>query len=153
MENKKAKDIMTSEVIVAKKGDSIASVAKLLIKERIGGMPVVDEENKVVGIISETDIMKKEKHIEQPQVINLLQGLFYVNDFKQMEQDLKKIAAYKVEDMMSTNIVKVNEKDALDEVANIMIKKSINRVPVVDDLNVLKGIICRYDIIKAMYKE
>lgn len=153
MKNKTAKDIMTTEVIVAKQHDSIANVAKMLISEKIGGLPVVDEENKVVGIISETDIMKKEKYIDAPRVINFLQGLIFLDDVKQMEEDMKKIAAYKVEDLMSKNIVKVHEDDKFDDVANIMIKKSINRVPVVDGENTLKGIICRYDIIRAMYNE
>lgn len=153
MKNKTAKDIMTSHVVIAHRGDTIVNVAKLLIKEKIGGMPVVDENNKVVGVISETDIMKKEKYVEAPQVLNLLEGLIFLDDFKQMEVDMKRIAAYKVSDLMSTEIVKVHENDIFDDIANIMIKKSINRVPVVDDTNVLKGIICRYDIIKAMYNE
>ena len=49
------------------------------------------------------------------------------------------------------DIITVNENDTFDYVANVMINKSINRVPVVDENNFLKGIICRYDIIKAMY--
>ena len=57
--NKTAKEVMTTDVIVAKEEDSIADVAKLLIEERIGGLPVINSENKVVGIISETDIIKK----------------------------------------------------------------------------------------------
>lgn len=64
MNDKRAKDIMTTDVIVANKNDIIANVANLLIKEKIGGLPVVDEENKVVGIISETDIMKKNPMVE-----------------------------------------------------------------------------------------
>lgn len=153
MKNKTAKDIMTSDVIVANQNDSIASVAKLLITEKIGGLPVVNEENKVVGIISETDILKKEKYIEAPRVINFLQGLIFLDDVKNIEEDMKKIAAYKVEDLMSKDIIKVHEDDKFDDIANIMIKKSINRVPVVDSNNILKGIICRYDIIRAMYNE
>ena len=146
MNNKTAKDIMTSDVIVAKQSDSVASVAKLLIKEKIGGLPVVNEEYKVVGIISETDILKKEKYVEAPRVVNFLQGLIFLDDVKNIE-------AYKVEDLMSKDIIKVHEDDKFDDIANIMIKKSINRVPVVDSNNTLKGIICRYDIIRAMYNE
>ncbi|MCR8746070.1 CBS domain-containing protein [Romboutsia lituseburensis] len=153
MKNKTAKDIMTMDVIVANKSDSIADVAQLLIKEKIGGMPVISEDREVVGIISETDIMKKEKYVEAPQVLNLLQGLIFLNDFKQMEEDMKRIAAYKVEDLMSTEIITVHENDTFDDVANVMIKKSVNRVPVVDNNNKLKGIICRYDIIRSMYNE
>ena len=153
MNNKTAKDIMTSDVIVAKQNDSVASVAKLLIKEKIGGLPVVNEEYKVVGIISETDILKKEKYVEAPRVVNFLQGLIFLDDVKNIEEDMKKIAAYKVEDLMSKDIIKVHEDDKFDDIANIMIKKSINRVTVVDSNNTLKGIICRYDIIRAMYNE
>lgn len=153
MKNKTAKDIMTMDVIVANKSDSVADVAQLLIKEKIGGVPVVSEDREVVGIISETDIMKKEKYVEAPQVLNLLQGLIFLSDFKQMEEDMKRIAAYKVEELMSTEIITVHENDTFDDVANVMIKKSVNRVPVVDNDNKLKGIICRYDIIRAMYNE
>lgn len=151
MKEKRAKDIMTTDVIVANKNDSIANVANLLIREKIGGLPVVDEENKVVGIISETDIIKKESHIDSPKMLNFLQGIIFLDDMKKFEDELRVIAAYKVEDLMSKDIVTVNEYDTFDYVANIMINKSINRVPVVDEENFLKGIICRYDIIKAMY--
>lgn len=153
MNNKKAKDIMTQDVIVAKKDDSLSNIAKLLIKEKIGGLPVVDNDNKVVGIISETDIMKKETYVEAPHIINFMQGLIYLDDYKKLEEEMKRVSAYKVGDLMSKDIVKVFENDVFDDIANLMIKKSVNRVPVVDENNILKGIICRYDIIRAMYNE
>ena len=112
---------------------------------------VVDEENKVVGIISETDIMKKESHVDSPRMLNFIQGIIFLDDMKKFEDEMRAIAAYKVEDLMSKDIITVNENDTFDYVANVMINKSINRVPVVDENNFLKGIICRYDIIKAMY--
>ena len=151
MNDKRAKDIMTTDVIVANKNDIIANVANLLIKEKIGGLPVVDEENKVVGIISETDIMKKESHVDSPRMLNFIQGIIFLDDMKKFEDEMRAIAAYKVEDLMSKDIITVNENDTFDYVANVMINKSINRVPVVDENNFLKGIICRYVIIKAMY--
>jgi len=126
--NKTAKEVMTTDVIVAKEQDSIADVAKLLIEERIGGLPVINSENKVVGIISETDIIKKEKYIEPPMFVNLLEGIIFLDDIRKMENDIKKVAAYKVEDLMSKDIIMVNENDSFDYVANIMIKKSISPV-------------------------
>ena len=151
MNDKRAKDIMTTDVIVANKNDIIANVANLLIKEKIGGLPVVDEENKVVGIISETDIMKKESHVDSPRMLNFIQGIIFLDDMKKFEDEMRAIAAYKDEDLMTKDIITETENDTLDYVANVMINKSINRVPVVDENNFLKGIICRYDIIKAMY--
>lgn len=150
---KKAKDIMTSDVIVAKKDSLIKDIAKILLEKRIGGVPVVDEDDKVIGIISETDIIKKEGNIDTPTIITLLQGVIYFPDLKKVEREILDIASYKVEDLMSTNVTKVNEEDSFEDVANLMIKRSINRVPVVDCDNKLKGIICRYDIIKSMYSE
>ncbi|MEF9992142.1 MAG: CBS domain-containing protein [Terrisporobacter sp.] len=152
MKTKQAKDIMTANVKVAKEEDTIKDIANILITEKIGGVPVVDEDNKVVGIISETDIMKKEKYINPPEYITFLQGIICLDDFKKMEHDIKDIAAIKVKDLMSKEVVKVHEDDTFDDVANIMIKKSVNRVPVVDKDNRIKGIICRYDIIKSMYE-
>ena len=98
MNDKRAKDIMTTDVIVANKNDIIANVANLLIKEKIGGLPVVDEENKVVGIISETDIMKKESHVDSPRMLNFIQGIIFLDDMKKFEDEMRAIAAYKVED-------------------------------------------------------
>ncbi|EQE75072.1 CBS domain-containing protein [Clostridioides difficile] len=79
--------------------------------------------------------------------------MIFLDDLKKVEKDIKQVAAYKVGELMSKDIIKVHEDDKFDDVANVMIKKSINRVPVVDDDNKLKGIICRYDIIKALYNE
>ncbi|WP_099190025.1 CBS domain-containing protein [Tepidibacter mesophilus] len=146
-----AKDIMTSNVVVVNKDATIKEIAEIFLKNRIGGVPVVDEENKIVGIISETDIIQKEKNVNVPSFINILQGYIFFDSFKEVENDIRKIAAYKASDIMSKDVMTVNEDDSVDYVANQMINKSINRVPVVDENNYIKGIICRYDIIKAMY--
>jgi CBS domain-containing protein len=148
----KAKDIMTCDVIAVNENTTIEKIVKILLEKRIGGVPVVDDENRVIGIISETDIMKKEKNINIPSFITILQGVVFLESLKNMEEDIKKIAAYKAVDIMSKDVLKVYEEDSLEYVANLMIEKSINRVPVVDEENKIKGIICRYDIIKAMYK-
>lgn len=153
MSEKLARDIMISDVKVAKKDETIEIIAKKLLDDKIGGLPVVDENNKVIGIISETDILKKQKSIETPQFINFLEGIIFIDNLKDLESDLKKVAAYKVEDLMSKEIVTVNLDDTFDTVANVMIKNSVNRVPVVDDEGVLHGIIARYDIIKSLYKD
>ncbi|MCT4507628.1 MAG: CBS domain-containing protein [Tepidibacter sp.] len=147
----KAKDIMTSDVVVVNQEDTIKEIAEIFLKNRIGGVPVVDKERKIVGIISETDIIQKEKNVNVPSFINILQGYIFFDSFKEVEEDIRKIAAYKASDIMSKGVMTVKEDDSVEYVANEMIKKSINRVPVVDDNNYIKGIICRYDIIKAMY--
>lgn len=153
MKNKKAKDVMTTTVVSVKQNEEIKKVATILLASKIGGLPVIDDEDRVVGIISETDIIKKQKKIKSPQFITLLQGIVFLDNMSYFQEDIKDIAAYKVEQIMSTDVITVNEEDSFDKVANLMIKESINRVPVVDNNKKLKGIICRYDIIRAMYNE
>ncbi|AHM55699.1 hypothetical protein EAL2_c03960 [Peptoclostridium acidaminophilum DSM 3953] len=147
----KAKDIMTVNVISVKRDALIKDIAHILVENRIGGVPVVDDGGRVVGIISETDLVRKEKNVHIPSYITVLQGVIYLESFKKFEEDIRKITAYKAEDIMSVDVEKVHEEDDVETVASLMIERGINRVPVVDSEGKLKGIICRYDIIKSMF--
>lgn len=148
----KARDIMTVNVISVKRDTLIKDIAHILVENRIGGVPVVDDGGRVVGIISETDLVSKEKNVHIPSYITVLQGVIYLESFKRFEEDIRKITAYKAEDIMTAEVEKVHEDDDVETIANIMIEKGVNRVPVVDSEGKLRGIICRYDIIKSMFR-
>lgn len=147
----KAKDIMTKEVITVNKEDEIENVVKIFLTNKISGVPVVDDYDKVVGIISETDLVKKNASVYPPNFITLLSGVIYLDSIKKYEKDLKVALALKAKELMSSKVIFVREEDDLQQVSDLMIKKSINRVPVLDKNNVIKGIICRYDLIKAFF--
>lgn len=147
----KARDIMTVNVISVKRDALIKDIAHILVENRIGGVPVVDDGGRVVGIISETDLVRKEKNVHIPSYITVLQGVIYLESFKKFEEDIRKITAYKAEDIMTAEVEKVHEDDDVETIASLMIEKGVNRVPVVDSEGKLKGIICRYDIIKSMF--
>ncbi|MZQ75931.1 MAG: CBS domain-containing protein [Peptoclostridium sp.] len=147
----KARDIMTVNVISVKRDALIKDIAHILVENRIGGVPVVDDDGRVVGIISETDLVRKEKNVHIPSYITVLQGVIYLESFKRFEEDIRKITAYKAEDIMTAEVEKVHEDDDVETIASLMIEKGVNRVPVVDSEGKLKGIICRYDIIKSMF--
>lgn len=143
----KAKDIMTTEVISVKEDDIVEDVTSLLIKNKISGVPVVNEENEVVGIVTETDLIFRDKDVNMPSYVPLLGGFILLDSVKKFEKELRKAAAYKVKDLMSTPVVKVYEDDEVREVVNTMLEKRINRVPVIDKDGKLKGIIARSDIL------
>lgn len=148
-----AKDIMTKEVITASPDDDVEKVARLLMEHRISGMPVIDEDRKVVGMISEGDLVLKEKKVEAPGYTEILGAVFYLESPRKFFEELKKVIAFKVDELMAKKVYSVGADDRMDEVAAIMTEKGVNRVPVVDKEKRLVGLITRQDIIKSVYNK
>ncbi|MFZ5945471.1 MAG: CBS domain-containing protein [Bacillota bacterium] len=145
-----AKEIMTKDVITIKAGQTVDQAARLLSENRISGLPVVDQENRVIGIISEGDLVFQQKKITPPVVIAFLDGILQLGQ-QEFYNELKKIAAYKVEDIMTSTVTFVAPETGIDDIATLMINNEINRVPVLDENKKLLGIITRHDIIKNVY--
>lgn len=144
----KAKDIMNRNVITVHQDMTVDEVVKILLDHRISGVPVLDETGKVIGIVSETDLIYREKNLHIPSFISILQGIVFLESTKDLEQQVKKMAAYKVKDVMTKNVITVSEKADLNRVVDIIIDQKVNRVPVTDHEGKLLGIITRSDILK-----
>ena len=148
-----AKDIMTTDVITASPDDDVEKVARLLTEHRISGLPVVDEERRVVGMISEADLILKEKEVKAPGYTEILGAVLYLESPKKFFEELKKVIALKVGELMTQKVHSVNARATVNEVATTMVNKGINRVPVLDDEQRLIGLITRQDIIKSVYQK
>lgn len=147
-----AKDIMTKKVITINKNASIGELSELLIKNKISGVPVVDNDGKLVGIATEGDIMVQNADLHFPRYFKLLDSIIYLESLGNFKRNLRKYLATRVEDIM-TEKVRVVKKDTLvNKIADIMIENNINRVPVVGERGSLVGIITRADIVKSMAK-
>ena len=144
-----AKDIMTKNVIVVTEETTIDEVSKIFVEKNISGLPVVNAQNKLVGVISEGDLVYKQKPVKPPLFINLFDGLIPV-DRKEFLEDMKRIAAYKVADLMTKPPVYVYAETPVSEIATMIIDKKINRVPVVNEVQEVVGIISRHDMVKSM---
>ena len=143
-----AKDIMTAEVVFVKKDDLVEDVIKILMERNISGVPVVDEENCVIGIVTEGDLIYRSKKLKIPTFFSILDGYVFLESTKTIEKQLRKMVGYRVEDIMTAEVMTVEENATVEEVATIMTKKKINRVPVVNNKK-LVGIISRRDIIMS----
>lgn len=144
-----AKDIMTKEVITIKADTPIRDIARLLSKNNIAGVPVVDDENHVVGIVSEADIVVKIARPHLPAHIQLLGGIIYLERMQDVMDELKKITAYCAKDIMTTKVVTITEDASIEDVATLMVDERVNRVPVIKDKKIT-GIITRSDLVKTM---
>ncbi len=146
-----AKDIMTKEVITASPDDDVEKVARLLAEHQISGMPVVDQEQRVVGMISEADLVLREKKVDPPRYTEILGAVLYLESPKKFFEELKKVIALEVQELMSPTVYSVDEDAGIDEVASILVEKKVNRVPVLDKEHRLVGLITRQDILRARY--
>ncbi len=143
-----AKEIMTKDVISVKSKDLVEDVIKILMEKNISGVPVVDDENHVIGIVTEGDLIYRSKKLKIPTFFSILDGYVFLESTKTIEKQLKKMVGYRVEDVMTTDVITVDEEQTVEEVATLMTKEKINRVPVVADEQ-LVGIISRRDIIRS----
>jgi len=148
---KLAKDIMTKKVITVKPDTKVEEIAKILSENNISGVPVVNEDNEVVGIVSEGDLIYQDKKLHMPSFIQILGGIIFLESMKTFEKELKKIIGYKAENIMEKDVITVTEDTPVDEIATIMIEKRINRVPVVRNGKMV-GIVTRADIVKTLVK-
>lgn len=145
----KAKDIMTTKVITLKKEMGVKEAAEVLLNNGIGGAPVIDEEGKVIGMVSESDLIMEDVKLHFPTFVHLLSGIIYLESLKSFEEKLKKAVGVKVEDVMSKKVITVSEETSLEDIATLMIEKKISRVPVVKE-GKLVGLVSKRDIVKTI---
>ncbi len=135
------KDIMTKEVITVKEDTPVGEIIRVLLENKISGVPVVDNSNNLVGIISEADLIYKEK--------SLLPVTTYHGDQKKFMNDYRRSIAKTAGEIMAKCVITVSEDTTVEEAATLMLEKWIKRAPVVKDKKVV-GIISRADIMKTI---
>ncbi len=154
-----AKEVMTTPVISVKKDTSLKRAAEILDENSFSGMPVVDDEDYVIGIISETDFLRYTRQIiGQPlrdphQVFTKGKEVLHVDITHRGVEVIELVASTTVETLMTTNVISVTEDTPLYQVSRLMYENGINRIPVTDDKNKLQGIITRADLINAMVQK
>ena len=147
----KAKDIMTKEVITVKPETTIEELARLLMKQQISGAPVVDDKGKIVGVVTENDLISKNSRLHIPTILRLFDAYIPLGTSK-MESDIRKMAASTVEDICTKEIITVDEEASVEYIATIMTEKRIHILPVVRE-GKLVGIIGKKDLIKGITAE
>ena len=153
-------DAMAKDVVKFKDVDTIAYVAEVLRGKNISGAPIVDEDNKVIGIVSEGDIMKLIE-VHSPNLNLLLPAPFDLIElpvrmevgYEEIANDVRKAASVLVGEIMTKKVRTVKKDASISDAALLMDKHNVNRLPVVDENNKLTGIVTRGDIIGALVKK
>lgn len=145
----KAQDIMTNNVITVTEDMPVKELAKILSKNKISGAPVVDNEGKLIGVVTESDLIDQTKKVHIPTVVSIFDSFLFLESPERLEKDLKKMAASTVKDISSEEIVNVNKDTRLDELATLMSEKKVHTLPVVEG-DKLVGVIGKSDIIRTL---
>ncbi|MBW4428147.1 MAG: CBS domain-containing protein [Nostoc desertorum CM1-VF14] len=143
-------DVMSRDPIVVRVETPLNEAIQILAERHISGLPVVDDVGKLVGIISETDLMWQETGVTPPAYIMFLDSVIYLKNPATYERDLHKALGQTVGEVMSKNPITISPDKTLREAATIMHDRSVHRLPVLDSTDQVIGILTRGDIIRAM---
>ena len=134
-------DVMTTKVLTVTPETSLKEVAEMLTARGISGMPVVDGDGLVLGVVSEADILQKERRPAKPTTLD---RWLHRHD----GADAKRTATTAAEAMTSPAVT-VKGSRRVDVAASLMLDRSVNRLPVVDEQGLLVGIVTRADLVRA----
>jgi CBS domain-containing protein len=141
----KVRDIMTTDPVKVTGNTHLKEAARLMVRHRVSGLPVVDEAGKLIGILSEGDFIRREAGRDRPQGVSLLDAVFG-------EGELQPVGAETVVEIMTRSVVTITPEATVGEAARVMGRRSVKRLPVVDLEGELIGIVSRSDIVGAFTK-
>ncbi len=149
---KTAAEIMDAEVPAVSPDADARNAIELLAMTDKGAIPVVDEERRVVGIVSEADLIlsEEESDLHLPHYLNIMGGIVFVGSMKGFEKRLEKAFATKVSELMTADPVVVRGDDDAETVAKTIADEHHNHLPVVDGDGRLAGLVTRADALAAL---
>lgn len=145
-------DVMTTDVLTVKTETPVTELAKLFTTRRISSIPVVDDAGKLIGLVTETDLVEQDKTLHIPTVISIFDWVIYLESDKKFEQELRKVTGRTVGDIYTKDVVTVSPTTDISEVADIMSSRKMNALPVIQDGR-LVGIVARIDLIRSMISQ
>ena len=146
---------MDRDVPTLSPGDDARTAIDLLAKTDLGAVPVVDEDRKVVGIVSESDLIlsEEESDLHLPHYLNIMGGIVFVGSMKGFEERLEKAFATQVSELMTADPIVAHDYESADRVAKKIADKHHNHLPVVDGDGHLGGMVTRADALAALVAE
>ena len=146
-------EIMNKYPITVGKDEQITNVAKLMVKHNLTAIAVVDEDNKLIGIVSEGDLLYKKVRPHAPHYINILGANIYYGGIGEYDGQVKKLMATHVEEIMTTEVITAYADAEVEVTVGAMVEKHLKNLPVVDDAYHLIGMVSRHDIMKLIAEE
>jgi CBS domain-containing protein len=149
---KNASEIMNADVPTVTADDEARTAIDLLAKTDMGAIAVIDADRKVVGIVSESDLVlaDEESDLHLPHYLEIMGGIVFIGSMKGFEKRLEKAFATSVSELMTADAITVHTYEAADRVAKKIADHHHNHLPVVDEDGRLAGMVTRADALAAV---
>lgn len=149
----KVREIMTTDVISVKRDTTVNEVARLMGARDVSGVPVVEDDDSVAGMITELDLIERNTRLDMPHFIQILDlGRIPLELPGQYRHRLEHMLGTHAEDVMSHKVISVGPDESVEALAELMVEQGVNPVPVVEAGRLI-GIVSRADIIDMMAAE
>lgn len=146
---RRVRDIMTTEIIVVYRDTPVSEIARLMSQHKISGLPVLDADDQVVGIVTELDMMVRNTHFKLPQFIFIFDAMIPLETSHHYRERLEHVLGTTAQEIMSEPAVTIAPDATIEALADLMVDRHMNPIPVVEAGRLL-GIVSRSDIIRLM---
>ena len=148
------RDIMETGVATVHPDDTIESVLRTMRDHELPGIPVVDDEQRCVGIITEADLVLagEEEDLHLPHYFELFGGIVFLESTKKFEERLRKATGSLARDLMTPDPITISPGAGVEEAARVIARRKHNRLPVVEHGR-LVGVVTRVDVLDALTAE
>jgi len=145
-----AREIMTREVRTVTEDTPIDALARAFAESDVSGFPVLDREGNLVGVVTETDLIHQNQRLHIPTAVAIFDAVFVLGSSKRLEEEIRRMTATQVGEIMTRDPVTVTEEASVEEVATVMGEQDVHTLPVVGADGGLVGVIGKRDLIRAM---
>jgi CBS domain-containing protein len=145
----KAAQIMTKQFLTISPEMSVEELARLLLRKDVTGAVIVDKKGNLLGVVTEGDLIAKEKNLHLPTVVSLFDAVIYLETSEHFKGELHKMVATRVEDIYTRDPVTIDPDSTLADIATLMSEKRIHFIPVINEKRV-EGVIGRREILRAL---
>ena len=141
--------IMRSGVPTVSPDASIGETARILVEHQVPGVAVV-EKGKLIGIITEADLIAREADVDVPTPVPFLDAIFMADAGPDFDDEMRKVLAVNARQLMTSPVISIRDTATLTEVATLMVDRRINPVPVLDDGLQVVGMVSRSDLVRII---
>lgn len=144
-----AKDLMRTEMTTVPPDMTVEALGRIFIEKKITGLPVVESSGKLLGVVTENDLISQNKRLHIPTVLRLFDAIIPLESKASFEKEIRKVTGRTVSDICTREMITLKEDSTIEEIATIMSEQKAHHLPVLRD-GILVGMVDQHDVIKGI---